>query len=294
MLLSALAFGSTPALASVAFKANLNGLSLVALRCLLAAGVLWLVSMALREGSVGSRTAGRLFALGAVLFGPQMVLYFAAIQRLDTSITVAVVYIYPAVVAVAIAVWRRTLPPNLDLVLLVLAVAGVGAVALARSGSASSTTGVLLAVATAVIFAAYVIGSDVVIRDAPPIAAASVVLAGAGLSALLTAAVLGQLELPVSGAGWLLVGLHGLVIVPVGLAAYYAGLKRLGATRSSIVDTSQPAIAAVIGVLALGERLNPVQVIGMIAIVFAVLGLPLAAARRMRRGAGQQHGPDAP
>lgn len=294
VLLSALAFGSTPALASLAFTAHLNGLSLVAFRCLLASVVLALISTGLRESGLDRRTAVRLFGLGALLFGPQMVLYFAAIQRLDTSITVAVVYIYPAVVAAAVGVRLRRLPPALDLVLLVVAVVGVGAVALARAGSASSTAGVMLAVATAVIFAGYVIASDVVIREAPPIAAGGVVLAGAGFSALVAAAALGQLELPVSGPGWVLVGLHGVIIVPVGLAAYYAGLKRLGATRSSIVDTAQPAIAAVIGVLALGERLNLVQVVGMIAIVFAVLGLPLAAAGRARRKPGLVPDRDAP
>lgn len=294
VLLSALAFGSTPAFASLAFTSHISGLSLVAFRCLIAAGVLWGLSRVVRESALGLGTGARLFALGALLFGPQMALYFAAVHRLDTSITVAVVYIYPAIVAALTAVRLRRFPPLIEMLLLVLALVGVGVIALVAGDAARSTVGLLLAVSTAVIFALYVIASDVVVRDAPPIAAASLVLAGAGVSASIMARASGQLELPQNGTAWLFLSLHGLILAPIGVASYYAGLKRLGATRASIVDTSQPAIAAVIGVVALGERLTSVQILGMIAIVFAVIGLPVAAAARARRRTEPARGPDVP
>lgn len=283
VLVSCLAFGSTPAFAQMAFRADINGLSLVAFRCLIAAGVLGLVSRALGESAMGIGAMARLFALGALLFGPQMGLYFAALHRLDTSITVAVVYVYPAVVVLMVAVRLRRLPPLAEILLLFLALSGVGVIALLNGASSSSGVGMLLAGSTAIVYALYVLASDILIRDVPPISAASAVLLGAGLSTLLIAAVSRQLELPHGETGWLYMGLHGIIVVPIGLASYYAGLKRLGATRTSVVDTSQPAIAAIIGVVALGESLGPVQVLGIFAIVIAVLGLPIVAAERARR-----------
>ena len=84
-------------------------------------------------------------------------------------------------------------------------------------------------------------------------------------------------------SGRLYVLLHGFTLVPVGLAAFYAGLKRLGATRASIVDTAQPAIAAAVGVLALSEKVGKMQVLGIVLVMIAVLGLPLMADKRSRR-----------
>ncbi|WP_354174355.1 DMT family transporter [Arthrobacter sp. UYEF36] len=285
VLLSALAFGSTPAFVRLAYSAQINGVSLVAFRCLIAAAVLWILSRTLGEGTVRRRSALRLVAIGAVLFGPQMWSYFAALHLLDTSVTVAVVYVYPAIVAVLVAFRLRKLPRRAELILLLLALGGIAMIALFNGAALDSTTGMLLAGLTAVGYAIYVVVADTAVRDVPPNTAASLVLVGAGASSVLAALVTQQLELPTSPAGWSYIALHGLIIVPIGLASYYAGLKRLGAARTSVVDTSQPAIAAGIGVAALGEQLAFFQIVGIVAVMVAVLGLPImAAAQAAPRG----------
>lgn len=283
VLLSALAFASTPAFVRLAYTAQINGLSLVAFRCLIAAVALWAVGRVVREKSAAPGAAWRLVLLGALLFGPQMWAYFAAIERLDTSITVAVVYIYPALVAALVAVRARKLPKTAEMALLGLGLCGVGVIVLANPVGAGSVLGLVLAAATAVGYALYVFSASTAVGDTPPLAAASLVLLGAGVSSVVLAAAAGRLEFPTTSLGVGYMALHGVIIVPIGLAAYYAGLKRLGATFTSLVDTSQPAMAAVIGVLALGEHLMPVQLLGIAAIVVAVLGLPVMAVIQARK-----------
>jgi drug/metabolite transporter (DMT)-like permease len=278
VLLSALAFGSTPAFVRLAYSAQINGVSLVAFRCLIAAVVLWILSRALGEGQFGRRSALHLMAIGAFLFGPQMWSYFAALHLLDTSITVAVVYVYPAIVAVLVAFRLCKLPRRAELTLLIVALGGVAMIAFLNGTALDSTTGILLSGLTAVGYAIYVFVAEIAVRDVPPITAASLVLVGAGASSVLVALVTHRLELPTSTAGWSYIALHGVIIVPIGLASYYAGLKRLGAARTSVVDTSQPAIAAVIGVVALGEQPAFFQIVGIVAITVAVLGLAILAA----------------
>ena len=283
VLLSALAFGTTPAFVRLAYTAQINGVSLVAFRCLIAAAVLWLVGRLIREKMASRTTAWRLVLVGALLFGPQMWSYFAALRSLDTSITVAVVYAYPALVAIMVSLRIRKFPKAAEVSLLVLGLCGVGIIVLANPVGAGSTAGLVLAAATAVGYAIYVFAAGAVVGDTPPLAAASLVLLGAGGSSVVAGLVTGQLEMPVSAAGVGFLALHGFVIVPVGLAAYYAGLKRLGPTYTSLTDTSQPAIAALVGVVALGERLVFMQLLGIAAIVLAVLGLPLMALVQTRQ-----------
>lgn len=261
----------------LAYTAQINGLSLVAFRCLIAAAVLWIVGRVVREKMATLAAAWRLVLLGALLFGPQMWTYFAALERLDTSITVAVVYIYPALVAILVACQRRKVPKLAEMALLGLGLCGVAVIVLAIPVGADLGLGMVLAAGTAVGYALYVFSAGAAVGNTPPLAAASLVLLGAGVSSVVCAAVVGELQFPMSAVGVGYMALHGVVIVPIGLAAYYAGLKRLGATFTSLTDTSQPALAALIGVVALGEKLLPVQLLGIAAIMVAVLGLPVMA-----------------
>jgi drug/metabolite transporter (DMT)-like permease len=61
------------------------------------------------------------------------------------------------------------------------------------------------------------------------------------------------------------------------LVAFYAGLRRLGPTRTALVDTVQPVIAVVVGMAVLGEALERGRALGIALVVVAVAGLPLLA-----------------
>lgn len=276
VLLSALAYASTPAFVTLSYGTHLNAVSLVALRCLAGAVVLAVLARNWRNARLDGPTATRLLLLGGLLFGPQMLLYFLALQRLDTAITVALVYTYPAIVVMMVGFRERTRPPPLVVGLLLIATVGVVAAAGVKQSAEGSALGVALALATALGYASYVLLSDTAVQRVPPLHAGAVVLLGAGLSSLVLGAAAGRAQLPASAAGWIYLGLHGVVIVPVGLAAYYAGLRRLGPSLTSIIDICQPALAAIIGAIALGEHTSAVQRIGIVLILLTAAALPIA------------------
>ena len=283
VLLSSFAFAVTPALVRLAYRAKVNELSLITFRCIIAAAALAAISQLVGEALVGAPAVRRLIALGALLFAPQMWLYFLSLRYLETSVAVAIVYVYPVGVAVLVAVLHRCLPRPVEMLLLGVALCGVMVITVFDRGHRASTIGLVLAGATALGYALYVVAADSLVRSLPPLAASGWVVVGTGLSTLIVAMLTNQLERPTTGSGWSFVLLHGLVIVPVGLGCFYAGLARLGATKASIVDTSQPAIAAVAGVWVLGERLAAVQVVGIALVTLAVLGLPLLTGFHARR-----------
>lgn len=212
-----------------------------------------------------------------------MWLYFASLHHLDTSIVVAIVYVYPALVAVLVAVRSRRFPRVPEILLLCLALCGVVIIAVFDGGAYTSRLGVILAASTAIGYAIYVVVVASVINFLPPLAASCWVLLGAAGSSLCVALLMHRLEMPTTQSGWFYIFLHGFIVVPIGLAALSAGLSRLGATRASIVDTSQPAIATLVGVVVLGEHLRDLQVLGIFVVMLAVVGLPLTAGWQARR-----------
>jgi drug/metabolite transporter (DMT)-like permease len=285
VLVSSCAYGITPALIKFAYRADLEELSLIGLRSGIGAVLVWAVARAVGEPRVRASAALRLATLGAALYGPQMWLYFASLRWLDTGVAVAAVYVYPAIVAVIMAVRLRRPPPAVEVVLVGLAVLGIAIIALSAGPSRIRPLGVALALVTALLYAIYLVVAASVTADAPTLGSTAWVLVGAAASTVAAAAVTGRLALPSGGLAWGYVLVHGVVVVPVGLVAFYAGLRRLGPTRTALVDTVQPVIAVAIGMAVLGEGLDAGRAIGIPLVVLAVVAMPVLAGRAARQGA---------
>jgi len=274
VLLSACAYGITPAMIRLAYRADLNELSVISLRSAIAAVLIWVAARVVGEARIRRTAALRLAALGAVLYGPQMWLYFAALRRIDTAVAVAAVYIYPVIVAVIMAVRLRQPPPAAVIALVAVAVLGVATITASAGPSRVGALGIAFAL-VALVYAVYVVLAASITATLPSLGSAAWVLTGATASTLIAAALTGQLALPGTRLAWGYV----MMQVPVGLVAFYAGLRRLGPARTALVDTLQPVIAVSVGMAVLGERLAPGRAVGIALVVLAVVGMPVLAGR---------------
>ncbi|WP_244316332.1 DMT family transporter [Streptomyces albidochromogenes] len=74
---------------------------------------------------------------------------------------------------------------------------------------------------------------------------------------------------------WTVASIGYLGLIPTALAytLFFAGLSVVKATTASVIALVEPLTAAVIGVVLLGDRLNPVVVTGMVLLMGAVLCL---------------------
>jgi len=77
----------------------------------------------------------------------------------------------------------------------------------------------------------------------------------------------------VTGGNWLLLLFYGLAASVWTVWLWMTGLKRVPASRAGVFTVMLPISAALVGVLLLGERLSPVQ---LLAFGIALLGLMLA------------------
>ena len=284
VLLSACAYGSTPALIKFAYRAQLDELSLIALRSAIGAAFIALVTWIVGEALIPPGAAVRLAALGALCYGPQMWLYFASLHWIDTAVAVGTGYLYPAVLVLLTAIRHRRPPPAVEVILVGVALLGIGLITLTAGPSRVDPIGVAFAAVAAVGYAVYVLLAASLTAGLPALGTSAWVLAGTAASTGAAAAVSGHLALPTGGPAWGYVLVHGLVVVPVGLIAFYAGLRRLGPTRTALVDTVEPVIAVVVGMAVLGEVLMPGRALGIALVVSAVAGMPVLAGRRGRPG----------
>ena len=154
---------------------------------------------------------------------------------------------------------------------LALAGAGVFAVVdpLSPHGSIDPV-GILLGLATAAIYATYILAGRVLLREVPAVVATAGIATAAGLVFAAVGASAGQLH-RLDGAGYALAGSMAIVATAIPATLFLAGLARVGATRAAIISTLEPAMTVVLAAVLLGEGLGPVRLLGGAVILVAAV-----------------------
>jgi drug/metabolite transporter (DMT)-like permease len=283
VLLSTTIYGLTPSLVTL-LRDEVAVVDLIAYRSAAAALLFGLLAH-LRQASTPHRSATvrpspiRGFAIGAVLFGPQVLLYYASFAYIDTSLAVAVGFTYPTIVLLLVSAMRRSRPRGSDAGLTAIAMLGIGALLLPGSDGGVHPTGVALAILAACGYAGYVVLADSLLQDVDLFEVGAQISAGAAVSAVAVGVALGRMSLLREPQEWWIVGGQAVLLV-VATGTYYGGLTRLGSTQASLVDTVQPAIALTAGAVLLGESMLAVQVLGVALVTAAVALSSILAHRR--------------
>jgi drug/metabolite transporter (DMT)-like permease len=268
--LSAAFFGSLAIYGKYADRMGISITELLAVRFGGAAVVLWVLALARRERIWwGWRSAG--LVLMGLLYVGQAATYFTSLRTAPAAVTSILLYLYPAIVVVLAALFLRERLNRVRGVALLLAVVGVFTVVnpLGAHGSID-IPGVLFGLATAAIYATYILVGRVLLRELPAVVATAVIATTAAITLAVAGAGLGQLH-ALSGAGWGLALSMAIVATAIPATTFLAGLARVGATRAAIISTLEPATTVVLAALLLGEDLGWVRLLGGAIILAAAV-----------------------
>lgn len=265
-------FASTPAVL-VSLGNALPVLDVLFYRSVTVAAVFMAIVLLRRRPQRTSPTqAGRAIVVGALLFAPHACLFYSASTSIGTGTAVAVLFTYPAIILVARAVLRRAWPTVPAITVSVGLMIGIGMVCLSPEVLGANSIGVVMVLVAAATYAAYVLFAARLSTGIDPMELTAYVLGGAALSIGIAGYLTGSLTVPTTGPAWWAIVANS-AILGISLLAYYAGLARIGTHTASTIDSTQPAVAALVGLLALGEHLGVVKAAGVALVVLcAVLG----------------------
>ncbi len=192
--------------------------------------------------------------------------FFEAISLIPMGIAVTLAYIAPLVMALVRSRRRR------DVVWALLAAAGV--VTLGGVDRPGSLTGVLFALAAGCAWVGVAYSGRSVGRRTRRVDGLALALPIAALLTLpLGVGHAGAVDLRALAVG-LVVAVGGLIIP---FALELEGLRRLEPRTVAVIYSIDPAIAAVVGLLALREHLTALQVVALVAVMIASAGATTAA-----------------
>lgn len=220
-----------------------------------------------------SRADAQAVALYGAALGAMNLMFYLSLQTLPFGLAVAIEFAGP----LAVAIWssRRAV----DFIWVALAIAGLALLLpLGLSGSTLDPLGVLYSVGAAVFWALYIVFGK----------RAGHLHAGQSVSLGLLVAALVVVPVGVAHAGAALLS-PSVLLVGVAVAAISSALpislemmalKRLPKEAFGIMISMEPAVAALLALALLGERLDTVQWLAIGCIVAASMG-SAATARRL-------------
>jgi DME family drug/metabolite transporter len=220
---------------------------------------------------------GRMFALGILGVAASNYLYYLAIQR--TNVATAIILQYTAPILVLLYTVARGLQrPTLQRVVAVgLAVAGIVLVIgiFSSGGFRLDTIGVMAALGAAVSFAIYNIGGHSILARYDRWTVLLYVILSASLFWIVVNPPWKIVAAHYSGGQWLFLILFSLLSVLAPFSFYFAGLQHLEPTRAIVVSCLEPVFSIVIAAVALGEVMRPLQTVGILLVLVAIVVVQL-------------------
>lgn len=274
-LTSAVTFGATGVLAKAAYASGVGVTSLLSVRFLIAAALLWLIVLVRRPALPPLRLTLAALALGAVGYASEASLYFRALERLDASLVALLLATYPAVVVIGAIALGRERPDRRRAIALAGSIGGAVLVLGGANVSGLDGLGLAFAASSVVAYATYVLLADHVARRVDGLMLATLVITGAALGTLAAGGAAGSLSFALSPQAWLTIAVLAALCTTVPIATFLVALPRVGPGTASILSSLETVIAVMLAALLLDDALGAAQLAGAGLVMGAALLLQL-------------------
>lgn len=200
--------------------------------------------------------------------------YFTALQGLSASLTVLLLYTYPALVAAGGWLLFAERIPREKWLALPLAALGLCGLVWGEF-ALKSYEYLAYGMASALVYALYILCSSRFLKGSDPMVAAPIIQLGAGFA--LAALYLHSPERAwtIIREDWLIILGLSLVSTVLAMSLFLAGLQKLKGWEVSLLSTTEPLVGVALGALLLGEQLTATQLAGGLALILALVWVSL-------------------
>lgn len=278
-LVSGLFAGLAPILGKLAYQAGVDPITFVALRTLLAAGLLWCFYLLFWRKCIAITWQNLAGCVGmGIANGLGSLLYYSGLVLVDASLGHLLYSMYPFWVFLFLSAAghpvSRTAILRLGLVLL-------SALLLTwQGGGFGDALGLTLMIGAGALYGFHLVLGQWTLVDVDP---RTVTLYGLTTMAVVVAIpylARGGSPEPVSLAGWTAILLHAIFPTALARLLVFAGLQRIGGIQTALLGLAEPLVAVSLAFLLLGESFTLQQ--------WAGAALFLASVLLLRRDTGLQ------
>ena len=272
-ILSAVCYGTNPFGALPLYEEGVNTATVLAHRFGLAVIILAIVMLIKRENFKVNRQEFKvLFSLG-ILFAASSITYYQSFHFMDAGIASTILFVYPVMVAVIMALFFKERVTAMTVVAIVMSLVGIGLLYKGETGASLSAIGIVLCVLSSLAYAVYII---VVNQSSIKMSSFKVTFYAmlvCEITLILYSFTSPELYLHVlpSPRAWSFAVWLSIVPTILSLVFMTVAVHHVGATPTAILGALEPLTAVAIGVVVFGELLTPRLIVGILFILFAVM-----------------------
>ncbi|TMF58989.1 MAG: EamA/RhaT family transporter [Chloroflexi bacterium] len=267
---SACCFGTLGVFGKLAYRLGLTTPQLLSYRFGLAAILLWVAAMILRQGLPPRRSLVGLALMGGAGYVGQSGSYFSALHFIPASTNALLLYTFPVVVTLLATVLFHEPLGWLKLGAVGLAFLGTVLVVEAQL-RAAAPIGIALGLGSAAFYSGYILYGSRLLPGLPPVSATAMIMTSAAVVWTAYATINGQLAVDWTPPRLLLIASFAVVGTTIPVLTFILGLRLLGPSRAAILSTFEPASTVLLAVIILGESANPIQYVGGALILASVV-----------------------
>ena len=272
-VLSAVCYGTNPFGALPLYEEGVNTATVLAHRFGLAVVLLAVVMLIKREDFKVTRGEFKvLFSLG-ILFAASSITYYQSFHFMDAGIASTILFVYPVMVAVIMALFFKERVTAMTVVAIALSLVGIGLLYKGGTGASISVVGIFLCVLSSLAYAVYIVvvnQSSIKMSSFKVTFYAMLVCEITLVLYSFTSPELYLHALP-SPRAWAFACWLSIVPTILSLVFMTVAVHAVGATPTAILGALEPLTAVTIGVLVFGETLTPRLIVGILFILFAVM-----------------------
>lgn len=269
---AAVCYGTNPLGALYLYEDGINANSVLFYRFALAVVMLGMLMAARRKSlKVSRRELSLLCALGVVFSTSSITLYFS-FCFMDAGIASTLLFVYPVVVAVIMALLFKERLPAVSVFAIMLALSGIALLYHGDGGATLSTRGVMLVMFSSLSYAVYI-----VVVNKSPLRMSSMkltfyVLFFGMLTVLTNSFITGlHIQMLTTPRMWSCAFMLALLPTVFSLVLMTISVHETGSTPTAVMGALEPLTAVVIGVAVFGEQLTPRLAAGIVLILTAVI-----------------------
>jgi drug/metabolite transporter (DMT)-like permease len=277
VLLAILSLSIAPTLIKIGLAAEVGPIALLALRFLVAAIAFWIFFPLIRRSALSIDRRGLLSCAAVALANTtSLICFYLAAERIDASVAIMIFSLYPLVALLLLAtrgesITRRTV--------LRLTLAGAGVYLLIGIGGKVDNGGLLLALGTAIAYAAHMVLAQWLLADYPPQTVALYTVTTIAVFMIGIWSFQPHSWQALSPSGWAVILVTGLVSTFVARLAMFAAIHRIGSGQVALMGPLEVLLGVAWTQIFLDERLSALQIIGGLFILISAT----LSARRLAR-----------
>lgn len=267
IVISAASFGTLAIFGRFLYAEGLDTFTMLFLRFSFAALLMALILLARKERLPRGKVLLQLVGMGALGYVGQSFSFLSAVKYASAGLVALLLYLYPMFVFILSVIFLREKVSWIKVLAIMLALVGT---ALTVDPAGGKLIGILLAIASALIYSVYIIVGTNVMKHVSAVQSSLIIFASAAVVYGILTGINGA-HLPSTRSGWL--GIAGIVLVAtvIPVATFLAGLERIGPTNAAMLSTLEPVVTVLLAGLIFSERLQPITIFGGALILVAVI-----------------------